>query len=362
MNIRDQIRKLDIYVFLAVMISSLMAAIYSLSRFISTGKGIGVGLSQSIIFSTGNLQNTILFSGVAFIALLMISISLSFSNLSHVEIKGIGTSYSEFFTLTFFILMLISVATPSPSVSLKSYLGSVGLALYTEQITLFFIAITAVVGLICFLPLSLSLDQSPKKALLQGFSTKGIYWLYGLIPASVSTLVLTVGINLGITLTLLYFLLFLSIFVFMQINGLLKSISSLFLILGSQIILVNFTAITSSIYLIFSIILIALGFMLFSFPHRSFRPANKNSGNHDTEDESPNQDNLSNPSVSNLKLRDSREIHETLFIRGTCINCDSVEFYRKVDGLECKKCKTLNSSHERHFNSFNVAEGRLGAR
>ena len=123
----------------------------------------------------------------------------------HVEIKGIGTSYSEFFTLTFFILMLISVATPSPSVSLKSYLGSVGLALYTEQITLFFIAISVVVGLICFLPLSLSLDQSPKKTLLQGFRTKGIYWLYGLIPASVSTLVLTVGINLGITLTLLFF-------------------------------------------------------------------------------------------------------------------------------------------------------------
>ena len=356
MKLREYLNTADIYLFMIIMSSTFLISIYSISNYIfSNAGGFKRTVMHYLYFTTGTGKETVILTGIIFIiALFLILYFNTTGNARKEEIIGKST-YSELFLLTFIGLIFLSYNEQSVP-NLQLLFGNVGVTVYYEQTAIYFSIIMIAVGMISLVPLALMKDIPVIKTIISGSKYDARYYLYSAVPAAIATFILYLNEILSLSQFVIMFLIFFILFVFMQRNGLFRTISAVFLIFGSQLITSYFATVTNTLYLLFVILLLGMGFVTLSIPE--VRRPNYNSSN----EEIHNSGNSENSTAQNTsaKMEDSRSIPDALFIRGSCLHCESVEFYIKGNILECKKCKSELTGNEREFNSFLVSENRRG--
>ncbi len=356
MKLREYLNAADIYLFMIIMSTTFLISIYSISNYIFSNSG---GFNKTVMlylyFTTGTGRETVIFTGIFFILSLFIILYFNTTDSVRKEMSDGKSTYSEIFLLTFIGLIFLSYnETTVPDLQLL--FGNVGVTAYYEQTAIFFSIIMITVGLISLIPLALLKDTPVVKTIMSGNKYKIHYYLYSSVPAVIATFILYLNEILNLNQFVIMFLIFFMLFVFMQRNGLFRTISAVFLIFGSQIISSYFVSITETLYLLFVILLLGLGFATLSIPEvRQVHHDSSNEEIHKTTD--PENATTQN---TTLKMKDSRSIPEALFIRGSCTHCESVEFYIKGNILECKKCKSEHTGKENEFNSFLVSENKRG--
>ena len=308
-----------------------------------------------LYFTAGTAKETVIITGILFIVALFIILYFNMTDSVRKDTTNGKSTYSEIFLLIFIGLIFLTYNESSVPDLVLQY-GNVGVTVYYEQTALFLTLLVALVGSISFIPIALFKDISVSKSIISGHQYKMHYYLYSLVPALIATFIFYLAETLTISQFEIIFLIFFMLFVFMQRNGLFRTISSVFLIFGSQLISSYFTSVTTILYLLFILLLLGLGFATLSIPEiRQKRDSlheeefNKHQGSEDT-----------NQQKVPLNTKDSRSISDALFIRGSCLHCESVEFYIKANNLECKKCKSEFTGKEKEFNSFLVSEDRRG--
>ena len=356
MKLREYLNVADFYLFMIIMSTTFLISIYSISNYIfSNTGGFKKTVIQYLYFTPGTGRETVIFTAISFIIALFLILLFNTKDSVKKEMNEGKSTYSEIFLLTFIGLIFLSYNETSVP-DLQLLFGNVGVTAYYEQTAIFFSIIVIIVGLISLVPLALMKDTPVIKTIMSGHKYKFHYYLYSSVPATIATFILYLNEILNLNEFVIIFLIFFMFFVFMQRNGLFRTISAVFLIFGSQLITSYFISVTDTLYLLFVILLLGLGFATLSIPE--VRQIHQDSSN----EESYKTTGSENPTTqkSSLKMHDSRSIYDALFIRGTCPHCESVEFYIKGNILECKKCKSELTGKENEFNSFIVSENKRG--
>lgn len=374
-NFRGYINIVDTVMVLFILTLTLGISIYAAGRFLIYGKGsVRSYALESFVLGISGVYSNVVISSIIFIGVLILLILYFLSKSRSGSASEDNGNVAEIYFFLFLWLSAISSLTPHIS-HLTNYFGELGLTIYYEQSAIYFTVISVIFAVIFFTALNIHFDIGNLKALLGGHKYRTSLYIYSAIPAAAAVGVFTLLNTISDLYILGFFMIFLSIMVFIQRYGIVRGSAALFVVFGSEIVPNYFKQVTSPIYDIFLFAFLILGFISLLVPYKNY--AEKSLMNKRSPDLDRNEDEMEGkgkresetnpnyvtgsaaPPQKASGIKDSREMADILFIRGTCPHCDSVEFYQNQDGtLTCKKCKSVLTGHETEFNSFNISKGR----
>ncbi|MGP6206849.1 hypothetical protein ACNF42_02280 [Cuniculiplasma sp. SKW3] len=354
---------------ISVITGTIIIALLSLMDFIIEGKGI-VRREALYNFPLGinGVYGNVVLSGLIFTIILIMFLVYFIGENKNRDANEDKGNVSELFFFIFLWISAISSITP-PVKHITDIFGILGLTTYYEESALYFSIIILLSALISFIALNLQIGVELKSAIIRGHRYKTLYYLFSIVPALISTGLFLIQNQVTLIYAAILFLLFLSVMLFIQRYGFVRGMASVFIIFGSEIIPNYFRIITVPLYDLFIFAFLTLGFISLIYPYKSSIKKSKsqsegkieNNNSNETKDEGSGNSVFNSEAHKNsleTRSKDSREMADDLFIRGTCLYCDSVEFYYNSDGtLTCKKCKAILTGKETNFNSFNVMKG-----
>lgn len=318
-----------------------------------------IGKSQLFFFLNNGYQTTVL-TLLLFVLVIILStawyMSKSPVHLHSGKVEG-DIPVSLGFLFIYLVISVISSFQPSP-VKIENEMGKLALALSFGQTVIIFSAFLFALTLV-FSPLWNR--ENVLRTFISGNNALAVRD-YGkaVIPAIVFAAIFYIFLGAGNLTSLEFFAIFVLLAIFGQRYGFIMAIFLLVVSLGSDIIGVNFTSFTGVFYPILVFLFAFIGLLTGFMTNVAFQKKGMESRvreQQETLEQSQGNDVLvPTPTPSNLK--DSREMADHLFIRGTCPHCDSVEFYIKNGELECKKCKSVWSGHQTEFTSFQVGRDK----
>ena len=368
-DIRNLINRIDNIFVILLLIGTLIIATFSIMDFILNGKGIVTreALYNYFLGLNGIYLNVVV-SGIIFIVILLFYLVYFINAANRKDTKNDNGNVSELFFFMFLWMAAISSITP-PINHITRLFGQLGLTTYYEETTIYFSIIIVLSALVSFSALNMQIGVGIRKSLAEGYKYRLRYYLFSVIPASISTGIFLIQNQVTLVYAAIFFLLFLSVMLFIQRYGFIRGMATVGIIFGSEIIPNYFRGITGPMYDLFIFAFVALGFISLVYPYNIVN--RKLTHGEDSHEDSKDPDQLlKEPKIEenvvpeaykkpqDLGSKNSREMADDLFIRGTCPYCDSVEFYYNTDGtLTCKKCKAILTGKETTFNSFNVMKG-----
>lgn len=368
-NIRNLINKIDNVIVISIIIGTILVALFSLLDFVIEGKGIvRRGALYNFPLGIYGVYGNVVLSGIIFTIIFAIFLVYFIKENKNSNANDDRGNISELFFFIFLWISAISSITP-PVSHITEIFGILGLTTYYEESAIYFSTIILLSALISFIALNLQTGVELKSAIIRGHRYKTIYYSFSIVPALISTGLFLIENQVTPIYAAILFLLFLSVMLFIQRYGIVRGIASVLIIFGSEIIPNYFKIITVPLYNLFIFGFLILGFISLIYPYKSpikkakseSEEKNENNNLNSPKDESERNGPIDSEIQKNhleTRSKDSREMADELFIRGTCLYCDSVEFYCNSDGtLTCKKCKATLTGKETNFNSFNVMKG-----
>ncbi len=357
MNIGRAIQWLEVSVATILAVSTLLFSIFIFVRDQSLNDfHISTYGKSELLFFIGNGYETSLVTIFLFAIIIFITTSWYVSR-SGGQLRAKVNNKTVPVSLGFLFIFLVISAVGSfetSAISSEKKMGHLAVALNYGQIVIVF-SILLIILTVVFSPLWTG-KKGISKSFINGSENLRLpNYSKALIPALVIALIFYIFLNAGLLGAIEFFGIALLLIVFAQRYGIITSLFLLVISLGSNIIGVEFVSFTGIFYpiivFVFAFIGLIVGFTA-NVAYQRKTMAGREGGNNTEESTSDYKQAPKNKKVP--VMLDSREIADQLFIRGICPNCDSVEFYFKNVGLECKKCKSVWSGKETSFQSFRV--------
>jgi ribosomal protein L37AE/L43A len=368
MNLRKTFSLVEEFLVLVIITFTAIVSIFLLFLYYTKGEPryTKTGL-EDLYFFLINDKFTFIISSILFLFIILLTIGHYAKREENLIKENSRNKYifvSQAFLFIFLILSLLSSTLPSET-SIINRSGTFGLATTYEQTTLVIMGTIALFSFILTFFLNSKKDSKRMDALIKGDKNiSALKYAYDIAPALASTLLFYVSFGISAYESIFYFLIFLVLFMVAQRYGVVISFLVVFLAFGSSIIELTFVSVTSIVY---PILLLSLAFMGFvsSFLLGNRPIQSKDSGSRNIDSNIPQDASMGNGEGLNQTvqgknaMKDSREMASQLYIRGVCLNCDSVEFYYTNYGmLQCKKCKSEWSGKETQFQSFKVTRNK----